>query len=344
MNVQRKDPREPVPERNHDRSVENVLRRMLPDDVPAQPQNACPDAETFAAWHEGSLRAEAAAGMERHVADCTRCRALMAAFIQTTPFAPAVESRRRWHLGWAVPLATAATVAALWIAVPGNPPVPASPDRVASTVSVDASPPAASPVTPPTAASEPSALTSADALRKSGARAGNEEGKSATERESTRPDLSDEPADAAPTALIEADRRENTINSAPRPFASARQASPPVEIVAPGGSTRWRIVSGQQVEWSTPPTTQWGPAAIESSDVLTAGTAPSASVCWLVGRRGAVYVTTDGRRFTRVPFPEMADLVAVTATDDRNATVSAADGRSWATSDQGRTWTAQARN
>ena len=50
-------------------------------------------------------------------------------------------------------------------------------------------------------------------------------------------------------------------------------------------------------------------------------------MCWIVGRGGAVYLTTDGARFVRLPFPEMVDLVAITATDDRNAIVSAADGR-----------------
>jgi hypothetical protein len=336
-----------VPERDRDRSVEHVLRHVLSDDVPAQPQSTCPDAETIAAWHEGSLRAQEAAVLEHHVADCTRCRALMAAFIQTVPSAQAVESRwRRWHLGWAVPLATAATAAALWIAVPGNTSSPDVSNRNARTVSVEALPPVASPATPPSAAAEPSHPASAEALQKAGAPTRNEERKLAKENESPRGQFADEPAaaDAAPTARIEADKRESAITSSPRPLAAARQASPPLEIVAPGGSARWRIVSGQQVEWSTSTTTEWGPAAIESPDILTAGTAPSASVCWIVGRRGAVYVTTDGPRFTRVPFPEMADLVAVTATDDRSAIVSASDGRSWATSDQGRTWTPQARN
>jgi hypothetical protein len=336
-----------VPERDRDRSVEHALRHGLSDDVPAPPQSTCPDAETIAAWHEGSLRAQEAAIMEHHVADCTRCRALMAAFIQTAPAAQAVESRwRRWYLGWAVPLATAATAAALWIAVPGNTSSPDVSNRNAGTVSVEAVPPAASPATPPSAVAEPSDSASADALQKAGAPTRNEERKTANENESPRGQFTDEraAADAALTARIEADKRESAINSAPRPLAAARQASPPLEIVAPGGSARWRIVSGQEVEWSTSTTTEWGAAAIESPDVLTAGTAPSASVCWIVGRRGAVYVTTDGTRFTRVPFPEMADLVAVTATDDRSAIVSASDGRSWATSDQGRTWTPQARN
>jgi hypothetical protein len=71
--------------------------------------------------------------------------------------------------------------------------------------------------------------------------------------------------------------------------------------------------------------------------MLTTGMAPSSSVCWIVGRGGAVFLTTDGARFTRLPFPEMVDLVSISATD-QTATVSTADGRSWTTTDQGQTW------
>jgi photosystem II stability/assembly factor-like uncharacterized protein len=64
-------------------------------------------------------------------------------------------------------------------------------------------------------------------------------------------------------------------------------------------------------------------------------------VCWIVGRGGAVYITNDGMRFTRVSFPEGIDLVDVSATDERSALVRAADGRTWRTTNQGLTWTAQ---
>jgi hypothetical protein len=145
-------------------------------------------------------------------------------------------------------------------------------------------------------------------------------------------------ADAALTARSESEKRENAANSAPRPLAAARQRNGALEIVAPGGAARWRIVSGQEVEWSTLPATEWTPAALDSPTSLTAGASPSPSVCWIVGRGGAVYVTVDGMRFMRVSFPDMADLVAVTATDDRTAVVSSVDGRSWRTTDQGSTW------
>jgi photosystem II stability/assembly factor-like uncharacterized protein len=109
-------------------------------------------------------------------------------------------------------------------------------------------------------------------------------------------------------------------------------------VVSRDGSTRWRIVNGQQVERSTNPGAEWTPVTINSSDRLIAGAAPSATVCWIVGSRGAVYVTTDATRFIRLPFTEIVDLTAVFATDAFTATVSSADGRSWRTTDQGKTW------
>ena len=71
---------------------------------------------------------------------------------------------------------------------------------------------------------------------------------------------------------------------------------------------------------------------------LTAGSAPSPSVCWLVGRGGAVLRLVDGRTWQRLNFGEPIDLTAIRAADDQHATVVAADGRTFATSDGGRTW------
>jgi len=351
-----------VPERNRDESVEHVLRRVLSQEVRESPQGACLDGETLAAWTEGSLRADEAAVVERHVADCGRCRSLMAAFIQTTPPAPAVESVwHRWRLGWVVPLATAATAAALWIALPGNNAMPVSVPSIQEVntapvgqTSRDAAPPAA-PSTSPESFTRSSAPQERVAVN-----AGNELRKRANQSAARLEELSDEraAADAALLQRVEADKRESapsaaspsparadaatagaaTAGAAPRPLTSARQANLPLEIVAPGGAARWRITNGQRVEWSTAGATDWSPATITSSDTLTGGSASSASVCWVVGQRGAVYVTTDGTRFVRLPFPEMADLVSVIAIDDRSAMVSAADGRSWRTADQGLTW------
>ena len=150
------------------------------------------------------------------------------------------------------------------------------------------------------------------------------------------------PAPAAAAAeRAEADsKKEVAADSGPAQLASARRAFAPNQIVAADGTTRWRIVSGQQVEHSTNAGANWTPATITSTDALNAAAAPSATVCWIVGARGAVYVTTDGTRFVRLPFPEVVDLTSVSATDGLTATVSSADGRSWRTTDQGKTWSA----
>jgi hypothetical protein len=353
-----------VPERDRDQSVEYVLRHVLSGDG-FVPQGACLDGETVAAWTTGSLRPDELSAVEQHVADCARCQALMAAFIRTTPAPPAPESLwKRWRLAWVVPVATAATAAALWVALPGSGPIPLEPQqKVAATPSEElraAAPPAAAPVAPsPSAASESTTPPSARLQERARTPASNEvlERTDADLRE--RPDVAGEragfspsiaarseaavdqqaPAPAPLAETVEIDKSTIAGNSAPRALA-ARQAASPLEIVAPGGSARWRISNGQRVEWSASNAGEWTPASI-GEGTFAAGSAPSASVCWIVGRGGAVFLTTGGTRFVRIPFPLMVDLVAITATDDRNAIVTAADGRSWVTSNQGQTWIAR---
>ena len=72
---------------------------------------------------------------------------------------------------------------------------------------------------------------------------------------------------------------------------------------------------------------------------LTAGSAPSQLVCWLVGPRGIVLRSTDGSAWERVPFPGQIDLASIRATDHLAATVRTPDGRVYSTVDGGKTWT-----
>ena len=142
-----------MPERDRDQSVERLLRRVMSDDV-TRLQETCVDGETLAAWSEGSLRAAEASAVEHHVADCARCRALMASFVRTTPPEPVAESLwRRWHLAWAVPLATAATAAAIWVALPDNGAAPLTPSQETNTLARDER--SASPSSAPAAESVP---------------------------------------------------------------------------------------------------------------------------------------------------------------------------------------------
>jgi photosystem II stability/assembly factor-like uncharacterized protein len=65
-------------------------------------------------------------------------------------------------------------------------------------------------------------------------------------------------------------------------------------------------------------------------------------VCWIVGRSGLVLLSTDGETWRRLDFPDATvDLVSVTARDGAAATVTAANGRIYRTTDAGRTWTLQ---
>jgi hypothetical protein len=72
--------------------------------------------------------------------------------------------------------------------------------------------------------------------------------------------------------------------------------------------------------------------------MLSGGSAPTNTVCWLVGKAGTVLLSTDGTTFRQVAKPVDADLVSVRATDARSATVRTADGREFTTADGGITW------
>ena len=114
-------------------------------------------------------------------------------------------------------------------------------------------------------------------------------------------------------------------------------AREPLTIVSPDSDHRWRLVDARgAVQHSSDRGATWETLLI-GADVST-GASPSSSICWLAGRGGLVLLSTDGRTFTRLQFPETIDLTSIRATDDRNASVTTRDGRSFSTSDRGVTW------
>lgn len=130
-----------------------------------------------------------------------------------------------------------------------------------------------------------------------------------------------------------------------------RLAGSGVERSADGGAT-WTAsaLNGlQELDERRPAAPQSGAAAVTAAPAAAAqaqgpgavaGDAPTASVCWLVGPRGAVWLTTDGgQRFRRMTVPGEPDLGVVAARDARSADVSAVDGRTFRTDDGGSTWT-----
>jgi hypothetical protein len=165
------------------------------------------------------------------------------------------------------------------------------------------------------------------------------------------PQASPAAAAAQSAATSAADASQSAPVAAPAPGAPAEPATafariqtqrafaPPIEIVSSDPAFRWRLC-GQSVEHSADRGASWQPAAAGATAALTAGAAPSPSVCWLVGRGGLVLLTTDGRTWRRVPFPSPADLTGVQSTDatGRSATIVTTDGQTFDTANAGATW------
>ena len=345
----------------------------------AAPTAECLDAETAGAWADGRLGGGALAEAQLHVADCARCQALMATLLRTTPaqVAAALAPKRGW-LAWAMPLAAAAVIlvsVVVWQNAPApkvqvdqidvcpmTPPegVPRKPDarRPApargKTAFADKEPAASAPNEKPRAAaaasdqvSRPKENPGAPTVRGDSAqRSFNEEPRVAAQPavQPPQPALAPEPQTAGAataardSAAVQAETRRETAASTDRLLA--RPAPPPgssIQVLSPNRAVQWRV-TGDLVERTTDGGSTWSTAGALGS--ITSGSAPSAQVCWLAGRGGLVVRTTDGVNWSRLPFPETVDLVAVGAVSAQTATVTAADGRVFATANGGQYWLA----
>jgi photosystem II stability/assembly factor-like uncharacterized protein len=125
-------------------------------------------------------------------------------------------------------------------------------------------------------------------------------------------------------------------------------------VASPDGQAQWRFGPRGLIERLTNAnaagTAQpiWARQNSPLRADLLAGSAPSTTVCWIVGRAGAILRTTDGAAWQAIPSPASAardgaapDWVSVVARDANSATITSADGRSFSTSDAGKTWQPQ---
>jgi hypothetical protein len=112
----------------------------------------------------------------------------------------------------------------------------------------------------------------------------------------------------------------------------------PMLAVAPGGKVLWRVGASGVIEKSSDAGKTWTPQAAPVTANLFAASAPSGKVCWVVGAAGTILRTVDGEKWEIVTSPVQADLQAVSARDAANASVTTADGKTYLTSDGGRTW------
>jgi photosystem II stability/assembly factor-like uncharacterized protein len=140
----------------------------------------------------------------------------------------------------------------------------------------------------------------------------------------------------------------STIESVKTAAANAASQSP--NDILPGGGVvivsaaegyAWRVWPGGKIEYSFDSSRTW---EVQNSGVttdLTAGSAPSGKVCWVVGKAGTVLLTTDrGRHWKRLASPIKEDVGGVFAQDGKHASIwNASHKQSFGTNDGGVTWT-----
>jgi len=351
--------------------LDDLLRETLRARA-ADQAAVCLDAESAAAFIDGTMSARARDAAEVHLADCPRCQALLGALVRTTP--PPVERAwwRRPAMAWLAPLTAAATALAIWINVPDNASVvPVQPTREEAALASTSIAPASTPVTQPQSPSlrdagdarakvsdekrvretaEPSAK--AFTLRAEGA--APVAGLDARQVPPTSPVAEPGPAPPPPAPAASFAPRSPAADAGPSASGLARQSAPAenaavvararafaaqTTIVSPNRVSQWRIGVGGELQHTADSGVTWQPQATSVDATPVAGSSPSPSVCWLVGPGGLVLITTDeGKSWRRVPFPVVTDLVSISATNDSTATIVTSDGRSFVTADGGRTW------
>lgn len=125
------------------------------------------------------------------------------------------------------------------------------------------------------------------------------------------------------------------VQSAPQ---NAEQRSDQILISTPDPKVIWRITGAGFVERTTDGGATWNGQQPDPDVQLTAGSAPSAKVCWLIGKNGAILLTKDAAKWKKIPPPVPADFTEVTAKSASAATVTTADGQKFSTIDGGKKW------
>jgi hypothetical protein len=345
-----------VKDKHSDRSdaVDRLLAATLKARAEAVPDAVCLDTETLAAWADGALDASERFGVEAHAADCAHCQALLAAMVKTTPAPSAAASpfrlRSRW---WLIAMTPAAAALVLWFAVPRRVPVPQSQSASAVDQVTPALSPAAEPAPPTDVTADTRAKVQAEPPPPSPLAKGRITEAPEKKMAPAAPERADAVADAetrnaaaaasavAPAAPPPAPSADASLRREPASVAERRSAfANPLDrvVVSSNPATRFRLLTGGGVQRSADAGATWRIETTGATDTLTAGASPSPSVCWLIGRSGTVLLSTDGRSWRRLAFPEDVDLRSISATDRDNATVTAVDGRVFTTTDGGQTW------
>ena len=298
-----------------DQAFEAALTRGLRRDTADGAH--CPEPELIAAYADGTLPDDERTSWVGHFAGCARCQAHLAALARTTPVeavpAGPVASHLRWLFDWhwiAAASSVAIIIVAVWVANPDQLPGPDAPrvgDAGARGLASEA--PAAQPL----------------------------------RRALAEPERQEAPASIA-GAQPQLEAAGGAARETRRQFALAEPAEIAAEVDAlsfidsPARAAVWRVAASGAIEHSRDAGVTWIVQVADPGADLTAGSAPSDVVCWLVGREGAVFRTSDGTSWARLPSPAPDDLVRIEAEDAQAATVTTAGGLSFRTVDGGQTW------
>lgn len=276
---------------DRDRIIERLLTRsrvseqssaMLPFDERAA--SSCLDAETLAAYVDGTLTASERAGAEQHAAGCARCQAVLASMSDAAPAAKAAPTR--WRLmSWVVPVAAAAAAVAIWIAVP-------EPKRP-STSSVAVNAPAAQ--STPAAPTPPEAKPSADAFRESAAAPQLNDARVTSPRQLRKQATATAPRTAARSAAADEARKDADKES---------RARTELDAVAREKATR------------VPPASPAAPAAAPAPSAPPATGAVAGVAAARTGQRAAAKAPNAAERSATIAVTGLAESVQVAVANE----------------------------
>jgi photosystem II stability/assembly factor-like uncharacterized protein len=111
-----------------------------------------------------------------------------------------------------------------------------------------------------------------------------------------------------------------------------------LQIPTPDPKIIWMVAGPGAIERSEKGGAGWKTEYLDTRALIVAGAAPTAKICWLVGANGTILRTTNGAHWKTISPPAETDFVRVEAADALNATVTAIDGRKFATTDGGKSW------
>ena len=348
-----------------DAAFDRLIARGLAEEADASGV-ACPDADLLAAWFDHSLSSVEADRIAGHASSCSHCQQVLGDLARSEPEVtraaplPAPARPWHWHWRWLVPLATATlvvVVAQRTLRAPGEAPgaLPTQPDFAQPQLTVaqtreqaapgksagemtDAAKPAPPDTVPPPERLRADARPVGGVAR--GGVGGTVVGGVVGEAGKARADVQAENVVAAvPAQVPAAATRTAALSKLESAARDAAELTHSTSGVGPSGATAtWRYGQGGLIERSADGGLTWQRQRSGVSTSLADGSAPTDLICWLVGARGVVLRTTDGRTWERLPAPTPGDLVSVHAWSESVATVTAADRTEYETADGGRTW------